>query len=246
MRLLLTAAVAVGVWVFVAKHNPIVERASPTRLWGYLGIWLLPILAAMLLALFVRFFLLQPFHVPSGAMKPTLQVGEFFVVNKSSFGYSKASFIYPFTRMPVDGRIFDSPPERGDVVVFKNAKDGNKDYVERLIGLPGDEIQMIGGVLHINGELVKKEFIETRENTCGGGGGALTYRETLGNGVSYLVQECSGNDGGLDNVGPYLVPEGHYFMLGDNRDQSQDSRIMSAVGYIPYENLVGKALIREQ
>ncbi len=196
---------------------------------------------AVAIALVLRIVIFQPFNIPSGSMKPNLLVGDFLVVSKPTFGYSKASLVYPLTRMPVEGRILQGgAPQRGDIIVFKNRKDGNKDYIKRVIGLPGDQIQMIGGLLHINGGPVKKEFIEISTDVCNGGD-APTYRETLDNGVSYFVQECSGDEGALDNVGPYQVPANHYFMMGDNRDQSQDSRVISAVGYVPSDALVGRA-----
>ncbi len=195
---------------------------------------------AVAIALVLRIVIFQPFNIPSGSMKPNLLVGDFLVVSKPTFGYSRASLVYPFTRLPIHGRIFASEPTRGDVVVFKNRKDGNKDYIKRVIGLPGDEIRMIGGRLHINGEPVKKEKINDDGGDCGGYKGPQ-YRETLPNGVSYIVQECNGDQSRLDNVGPYQVPAGHYFMMGDNRDQSQDSRVTSQVGYVPLEDIVGRA-----
>lgn len=199
------------------------------------------VLIAVAIALVLRMVVFQPFNIPSGSMKPNLLVGDFLVVSKPTFGYSKASLVYPLTRLPIDGRIFAGEPTRGDIVVFKNKKDGNKDYIKRVIGLPGDTVQMIGGRLHINGEIVPKEFIENADNVCGHGRAAPSYRETLDNGVEYIVQECSGDDGNLDNVGPYAVPADHYFMMGDNRDQSQDSRVVSAVGYIHSDEIVGRA-----
>ena len=196
---------------------------------------------AVAIALVLRIVIFQPFNIPSGSMKPTLLVGDFLVVSKPTFGYSRASLVYPLTRLPLEGRILQgSAPERGDVIVFKNRKDGNKDYIKRVIGLPGDKIQVKDGLLYINAKPVKKEFVEIAKDVCGGGD-APSYRETLDNGVSYIVQECLGDEGPLDNTSVYPVPAGHYFMMGDNRDQSQDSRVISAVGYIPADAVVGKA-----
>lgn len=218
----LTIVVAIIVWWFVCRHELVVRRAGPVRLFGYAGMVLLPTLIALLLALMIRTFFLQPFQIPAGSMRPTLQAGDYFAVSK-----------------------WDIIPARGDVVVFANKKDNNRSYVKRVIGLSGDQIQMRGGVLHINGSPVEKDFVEISPADCGGGADALVYRETLNTGASYIVQECAGDRGSLDNVGPYQVPEGHFFMMGDNRDQSQDSRIISAVGYIPHDSLVGKVLMRQ-
>jgi len=193
------------------------------------------------IALILRIIIFQPFNIPSGSMKPTLLVGDFLVVSKPAYGYSRASLVYPFTRLPIEGRIFSGEPERGDVVVFKNRKDGNKDYIKRVIGLPGDEIRVIGGRLHINGSPVQKDYIGMVTVECDRRVAEIpSYRETMDNGVTYIVQECHGDDGRLDNVGPYLVPTGHYFMMGDNRDQSQDSRTPQ-VGHVPIDDLVGRA-----
>lgn len=200
------------------------------------------VLIAVGIALVLRIVLFQPFNIPSGSMRPTLQVGDFLIVSKPTFGYSRASLIYPFTRMGLHGRIFSSTPTRGEVIVFKNRKDGNKDYIKRVIGEPGDEIQMIGGRLYINGVAVEKESLGMKTVLCDHHMAQVPiYRETLPNGVSYIVQECYGDNGPLDNVGPYQVPQGHLFMMGDNRDQSQDSRVISMVGYVPFEDIVGKA-----
>ncbi|MBI1366238.1 MAG: signal peptidase I [Alphaproteobacteria bacterium] len=197
---------------------------------------------AVAIALVLRFFLFQPFNIPSGSMKPDLLVGDFLFVSKPAYGYSRASLIWPLTRLPIHGRILAHEPKRGDVIVFKNRKDGNKDYIKRLIGLPGDEIRMVEGRLYINGKPVKKEFAGMVTATCDGRPAEIpSYRETLDDGVSYIVNECYGDRGPLDNVGPYRVPAGHFFMMGDNRDQSQDSRVIERVGYIPEEDLVGKA-----
>ncbi|MEO1240346.1 MAG: signal peptidase I [Pseudomonadota bacterium] len=200
------------------------------------------VLIAVAIALVLRIIIFQPFNIPSGSMKPNLLVGDFLVVSKPAYGYSRASLVYPLTRLPIEGRIFASAPERGDVVVFKNRNDGNKDYIKRVIGLPGDEIRMIGGRLHINGEPVQKDFVSIVSVTCDGRPAEVpSYRETLDNGVSYMVEECYGDNGPKDDVGPYQVPTGHFFMMGDNRDQSQDSRVISQVGYVPMDDVVGKA-----
>ena len=197
---------------------------------------------AVAIALVLRIVIFQPFNFPAGSMKPNLLVGDFLIVSKPTYGYSRASLVYPLTRLPIEGRIMAHGPARGDVVVFKNRKDGNKDYIKRVIGLPGDEIQVIAGRLHINGAAVAKEFAGNRTATIGGRAFEYpTYRETLPNGVAYIVDEVSSDEGDLDNTGPYQVPEGHYFMMGDNRDQSQDSRVLHAVGYVPLDDVVGKA-----
>ena len=201
------------------------------------------IVYAVAIALVLRILLFQPFNIPSGSMKPTLEVGDFLFVSKPTYGYSRAILVYPFTRMDVKGRIFASGPARGDVVVFKARKDGNKDYIKRVVGLPGDEIAVIGGVLHINGAPVKKESLGLQMADCDHGEKrpAEVWRETMPEGASYTVYECSGADGPFDDVGPYRVPLGHYFMMGDNRDRSQDSRVEAVVGYVPLDDIVGRA-----
>ena len=198
------------------------------------------VLIAVAIALVLRIVIFQPFNIPSGSMKPNLLIGDFLIVSKPTFGYSRASLVYPLTRLPLEGRIFSGAPERGDVVVFKNRKDGNKDYIKRVVGMPGDEIRMIGGWLHINGAPVQKDLIGMIDGVCDGRPGPM-YTETLDSGVSYKVQECLHDRGPLDNVGPYRVPAEHYFMMGDNRDQSQDSRVISQVGYVHKDDIVGRA-----
>src|SRR6185369_7631196 len=198
------------------------------------------IVHALIIALVIRTFLFQPFNIPSGSMKETLLVGDYLFVSKYSYGYSHYSL--PFSPPLFPGRIWASQPNRGDVVVFRLPKDDSTDYIKRVIGLPGDRIQMIDGVLNINGEPVKREriedFIETEE------GSRTTrikrWRETLPNGVSYTTLDLIDN-GFYDNTKEYEVPPGKYFMMGDNRDNSTDSRVESAVGYVPIENLVGRA-----
>ncbi|MBI1392676.1 MAG: signal peptidase I [Alphaproteobacteria bacterium] len=198
---------------------------------------------AVAIALVLRIIIFQPFNIPSGSMKPNLLVGDFLFVSKPAYGYSRASLVWPLTRLDIHGRILAHEPKRGDVLVFKNRKDGNKDYIKRLIGMPGDEIQMRGGRLHINGAPVQKEFVEYRLASCDGMAAKQvpTFRETLPNGVNYIVQECHGDRGHLDDTAVYKVPAGRYFMMGDNRDQSEDSRVTARVGYVPFEDIVGRA-----
>ena len=196
---------------------------------------------ALAIALVLRVFLFQPFNIPSGSMIPNLLVGDYLFVSKYAYGYSKHSF--PFSVGPIPDRVFRAEPKRGDVAVFKKPPENRTDYIKRVIGLPGDQIQMIDGVLHINGQAVKREFTGQRQGTLRFGQKGLidTYRETLPNGVSYVTQEVDGNRGSQDNTRLYVVPEGHYFMMGDNRDNSTDSRYISDVGFVPYQNLVGRA-----
>lgn len=198
------------------------------------------VLEALAIAMFVRVFFYQPFNIPSGSMKETLLVGDYLFVSKLSYGYSRYSF--PFGYNLFSGRIFSAEPKRGDVAVFKLPRDNSTDYIKRVIGLPGDEIQMRDGVLYINGQEVPKkrtgEFI-TRED----GSSPVSipaFEETLPNGVKYTVLDSDPN-GPFDTVGPYKVPAGHYFMMGDNRDNSTDSRAQWGVGYVPFENFVGRA-----
>lgn len=192
------------------------------------------------LAMGFRSFLFEPFHIPSGSMKSTLLVGDYVFVSKYSYGYSRYSF--PFGMKLFEGRKFFSEPERGDVIVFKLPSDNSTNYIKRLIGLPGDRIQMKFGRLYINGEIVERrrivDFIDS--DTDGSEIAIPQYIETLPNGVSYKVLDQYSNIA-VDNTGVYQVPEGHYFFLGDNRDNSQDSRVVDAVGYVPLVNFIGKA-----
>ncbi len=207
---------------------------------GGLGETFKIVVQALLLALVIRTLLFQPFSIPSGSMKSTLLVGDFLFVSKYAYGYSRHSL--PFSPNIFDGRIFGSEPKRGDIVVFKLPRDDSTDFIKRLIGLPGDKLQMIDGVLHINGEAVKREPARDFDEN----GRAYTrYRETLPNGVSYLTVDLTPN-GLEDNTQVFEVPPGHYFMMGDNRDNSTDSRVpplRGGVGFVPAENLIGRAEI---
>lgn len=193
---------------------------------------------AVLIALAVRTVAFEPFNIPSGSMRPTLLIGDFLFVSKYAYGYSRHSL--PLSLPLIPGRIFAEDPERGDVVVFKLPSNNKTDYIKRIVGLPGDEIRVVGGILHINGEAVTRErdgdFIQ-REG--GQVRRATRYVETLPNGRSHVIVEID-DDYPADNTGVFKVPEGHYFAMGDNRDNSQDSRFPS-VGFIPLENLVGRA-----
>lgn len=197
---------------------------------------------AITIAVGVRTFAYEPFHIPSGSMVPTLLVGDFLFVSKASYGYSRYSF--PFAVGFLDGRVWYDPPERGDVAVFRKPSDTGVDYIKRLIGLPGDRIQMRGGVLYINDRPVERRRIEDQvyADNRNRRYAARQYVETLPNGVSYRVLDVTENGRG-DNTGVYVVPEGHFFAMGDNRDNSQDSRVLGEVGYIPGENLIGRAEI---
>ena len=196
---------------------------------------------ALLIALAIRTLLFESFNIPSGSMKATLLVGDYLFVSKYSYGYSHYSL--PLSPPLFSGRIFGSMPERGDVVVFRVPKDDSIDYIKRLIGLPGDRIKVADGLLYINGTPVKRERVDDFvDDENGTPEHVRRWRETLPNGVSYQTLDLQ-DDGLLDNTEEYLVPPGHYFMMGDNRDNSADSRVLSAVGYVPFENLVGKAQI---
>lgn len=206
-------------------------------------------MSVVILGAFLHNFLFQNVYIVGGSMRPTFLPGVNLFVSKVSYGYSKYSFPRGFNLF--DGRILGSEPERGDVVVFKSPRDNSTDSVARLVGLPGDRIQMIGGVLHIDGQPVKRErFADNVEDTkCGPNQAVHQYRETLPNGRSYITQKLSetcsyyGQFHAADDTQVFYVPPHHYFMLGDNRDDTADSRYSegNGVGYVPAENLAGPA-----
>jgi len=197
------------------------------------------VIQALILALIIRTLLFQPFSIPSGSMRPTLLEGDYLFVSKFSYGYSYASL--PFAPHIFSGRIWSDTPERGDVAVFKHPV-SHADYIKRVIGLPGDRIQMKDGTLFINDEPVQRDFAGQIDDpdVTEQFGPVDVYRETLPNGVSYTTLDLSPNSN-ADNTREFIVPEGHYFMMGDNRDNSNDSRF--GVGYVPLENFVGRANI---
>ncbi len=197
------------------------------------------IVIAVVIAFGLRTVLYEPFNIPSGSMIPTLQVGDYLFVSKYSYGYSHYSL--PLSPDVFSGRVFGRVPERGDVAVFRLPRDPTVDYIKRIVGLPGDRIQMISGVLHINGQPVRREAAGTYLSQ-GDGPSVQTqyYLETLPGGRQHPIIEYSDREP-LDNTPEYRVPEGYVFGMGDNRDNSQDSRVMNAVGFIPLENMIGRA-----
>jgi signal peptidase I len=208
-------------------------------LWGGIKV----VIQALLIALVIRTLLFQPFDIPSGSLVPTLLIGDYLFVSKYAYGYSRYSV--PFGPPLFPGRIFGAQPKRGDVVVFKLPKDNSTDYIKRVIGLPGDRIQMIGGVLHINGQPVQRERVENYKtaDVYGRSVAVPQYIETLPNGAKHRIIELEGDRGIWDNTSVYTVPAGDFFMMGDNRDNSDDSRDQFHVGFVPFENLVGRAEI---
>jgi len=194
---------------------------------------------AAVIALGIRTFLFEPFNIPSASMYPSLLIGDYLFVEKYAYGYSRYSF--PLGLVRFDGRVMEDRPKTGDVIVFRKPTDTSVDYIKRLIGLPGDTVQMKEGRLYINDEMVKREWLGTEQRNDGYNNNLYQkYRETLPNGVEHIIYELSDNDN-YDNTPKYVVPEGHYFMMGDNRDGSLDSRAQGEVGFVPAENLVGRA-----
>ena len=194
---------------------------------------------ALIIAILIRSIFIQPFYIPSSSMEPNLLVGDRLFVTKYSYGYSKHSF--PFSPKIFSGRILFSEPKAGDVVVFKTPADNRTDYIKRLIGLPGDEIQFIEGNLYINNNQIFKTSIKSNEIIFCGNQQIKTvfFNEKLPNGKIY--KSVYSSEYSFQNSDKFIIPEKHFFMLGDNRDCSKDSRFLSEVGYVHQDNLVGKA-----
>lgn len=194
---------------------------------------------AAFIAIVIRTFLFEPFNIPSGSMFPSLLVGDYLFVEKYSYGYSKYSF--PLDMGFFDGRVMEKPVARGDVAVFRQPKKPHIDYIKRIIGLPGDTIQVKEGILYINDTAVLRDFQGTEDVKEDNAFNVYSkYIETLPNGVKHYIYEMSDVER-YDDTEVYTVPEGYYFAMGDNRDSSLDSRATEHVGPVPAENLVGRA-----
>ena len=203
------------------------------------------VLYALVIALVLRIIFFQPFTIPSASMEPNLYEGDYIIVSKFSYGYSRHSI--PFSPKIFAGRVVEQRPKRGDIVVFKLPSDGRTDYVKRLIGMPGDRIQVREGLLYVNDELVERQELSPAKTELPGGEvrEVARFQERLDTGKTFATQDF-GPDNPLDNTEVFVVPAGNYFMMGDNRDDSSDSRVRpvdGGVGYVPAENLVGKAQI---
>jgi signal peptidase I len=194
---------------------------------------------ALIIAIIIRSFFIQPFYIPSSSMEPTLLVGDRLFVTKYSYGYSKHSF--PFSPPILNGRIFSQKPEVGDVIVFKTPADNRTDYIKRLIGLPGDNIQFINGDLFLNNNQIFKSRVPKNDIIyCGNQTiDVIKFKEKLPNGAIHNTVYLKNYS--FQNSDVFIVPPKHYFFLGDNRDCSKDSRYLTSVGYVHEDNLVGKA-----
>ena len=199
------------------------------------------LIIALIIAILIRSLLFQPFYIPSSSMEPTLLVGDRIFVSKYTYGYSKHSF--PFSPPILSKRIFYSKPNYGDLIVFKTPSDNRTDFIKRLVGLPGDEIQIIDGELFVNKNKVLRKKIDFKSKVkCAGNDiEVFAYEEVLPNKKKHIA--VYSKTGSMVNSDVYIVPEKHYFFLGDNRDCSSDSRFLSNVGYVHKNNLVGKANI---
>lgn len=199
---------------------------------------------ALLFALLFRSFIYEPFHIPSGSMKSNLLIGDYLFVSKFSYGYSRFSFPFVLKLLPIQGRIFETPPKRGDIVVFHppGLPPLGDQFIKRIIGLPGDRIQLKNAVVYINEKPMAKEYVDEWADKDRNGQTVMLkrYRETTPEGKSYLILNTK-TMGEAENTDVYTVPAGDYFMMGDNRDNSRDSRFGDPVGFVPEENIIGRA-----
>lgn len=216
------------------------EEQKSNSLFGFIFQNAKTILICLIVAFTLRSLVYEPYNIPSGSMMPNLLIGDYVFVSKSAYGYSRYSF--PFSLPIFKGRKYDEKPKRGDIVVFRPPHQLGDNFVKRLVGMPGDTLQMKQSALYINGQkLPRKEAGQYKEVLDDGRIIVIDqFIETLPNGVSYKILDATRN-GDLDNTVQYKVPEGHYFFMGDNRDNSADSRVLNKMGYVPYENIVGQA-----
>ncbi|MEL6369481.1 MAG: signal peptidase I [Pseudomonadota bacterium] len=241
----LAFSIPLAMWIWrLAARQKTAKRANPVRLFGYAAIWGVPIVLSTIIAFLVRGGLYQPIYVASGAMQPTLSIDQVVIVDKRAYGYGQYTF-HPLNGFFPTSRRAENVPNRGDIIVFRPYRDPNYDYIFRLIGMPGDKIDIKEGVVWINDKEVPREFLGSNEFVRFDGTIEKMdlFKETLPNGISYVVADAG--EGPLDNVGPYFLPEERYFLMGDNRDRAQDSRVVYAIGYVPHDNLIGKAILPE-
>ena len=228
--------------------NKSIKKSAAAEWWETIVV----VVEALLIAIVLRSFLYQPFSIPTGSMQQTMLIGDYFVANKFVWGYGKHSFSLgrygDFTaldfELPITNRIFGRDPNRGDIAVFRPVPQ-TTEYIKRVVGLPGDTIQVTAGRLYINGTMIEREEVGKAIDTDSTGQDVevTVYRETFPEGTTHIIQEISDN-GPLDNTPAYVVPAGNYFMMGDNRDRSADSRVLAQVGYVPAINLIAKAEAR--